>query len=524
MSRTPSYSPAWKRLAAHSTPIAWRSLPALAAIGIVLPCAAQDGTWWVDDDVCPSTGMGTQQEPLCSIQEAIDLARDGDQILVHPGTYDGDLSFQGKALHLRSLAGPAATTILNVGTPYVAAVRFDQGEGPGSILEGFTVRRGRIVIDGASPMIFRNVIRDNDNFLNGGSGGILVTNGSSPIILENSILNNTAGPTVSAAGGITISSSSAWIEGNVIRGNRVIGDSGSNSAGLGIGLSTVTLVGNLIVENRIFDLVGSYGAGLYAQASTVTMIGNTFSGNVAPDGGFGPGEGGAIYLSNGVQASISDTILWGNVASVGQELFVTPVPSTMVTLSYCTIEGGVPGVAGGGTLHEGPGVLSSDPLFVNPLSSDYHIQTGSPMLEVGDPASSLGTDGDGDPRTLDGDGDRVARRDIGWDERNSATVALSGEGGLGGTVTLKTGGLPGSTYTLGYALGGADIPLPPFGSVLLDPATLVLVTTGAVPGNDVLAVPPAPNLIGTRVRFQALVLQLAAGTGSFTRRIDVTIR
>jgi hypothetical protein len=59
-----------------------------------------------------------------------------------------------------------------------------------------------------------------------------------------------------------------------------------------------------------------------------------------------------------------------------------------------------------------------DPLFVDPAAGDYHLQTGSPCINVGtDTAPGLpATDFEGDDRVIDGDNDSTATVDIGADE------------------------------------------------------------------------------------------------------------
>ena len=47
-----------------------------------------------------------------TIQEAIDSALPGDQILVDPGTYQENINFLGKDVTLISTAGPAVTLSL----------------------------------------------------------------------------------------------------------------------------------------------------------------------------------------------------------------------------------------------------------------------------------------------------------------------------------------------------------------------------------------------------------------------------
>lgn len=75
-----------------------------------------------------------------TIQAAINAAVDGDTVLVQPGTYVQKINFMGKAITVRSAAGAAVTTIDGNFTGTV--VRFMNGEGPNSILDGFTIKNG----------------------------------------------------------------------------------------------------------------------------------------------------------------------------------------------------------------------------------------------------------------------------------------------------------------------------------------------------------------------------------------------
>ncbi len=57
--------------------------------------------WFVDDDNCPGPGSGTQADPFCSIQTAIDASVFSAEIVVEPGTYYGSIDFLGRTISLR---------------------------------------------------------------------------------------------------------------------------------------------------------------------------------------------------------------------------------------------------------------------------------------------------------------------------------------------------------------------------------------------------------------------------------------
>ncbi len=59
----------------------------VAAVGALLAVStAQAATIHVDVANCPGPGNGSEAEPYCSIQTAIDNAVDTDEIVVAPGT------------------------------------------------------------------------------------------------------------------------------------------------------------------------------------------------------------------------------------------------------------------------------------------------------------------------------------------------------------------------------------------------------------------------------------------------------
>ena len=75
------------------------------------------------------------------IQLAINEANPGDQISVLPGRYMEAIDFKGKAIRLFSSHGPESTTIDGTGSYHT--IQCISGEGPGTVLDGFTVTGGK---------------------------------------------------------------------------------------------------------------------------------------------------------------------------------------------------------------------------------------------------------------------------------------------------------------------------------------------------------------------------------------------
>ena len=132
-----------------------------------------------------------------TIQGGINLAANGDVVIVEAGTYTGtgnrNISFSGKDITLTSESGPYVTIIdcQNLGQGFL----FVGNEGFGAVLEGFTVKNGNgthggaIYCDGASPTIRYNLFCDN---LAWGSGGAIHARNGSPTVYNNTFDGNGA--------------------------------------------------------------------------------------------------------------------------------------------------------------------------------------------------------------------------------------------------------------------------------------------------------------------------------------------
>jgi parallel beta-helix repeat protein len=170
-----------------------------------------------------------------TIQEAIDAALNGDEIIVRDGIYVENINFLGKAITVRSENGASLTTIYGVEMEVpTAVVTFSTNEGAASVFDGFTVTGGiggfggGISCINSWPTISNCIITGNQTALTGFGGGIFVWYSH---IVENAtitncvITNNMADDT---GGGIYIGGTSPNIT------NCTISDNSSNNGGGGI--------------------------------------------------------------------------------------------------------------------------------------------------------------------------------------------------------------------------------------------------------------------------------------------------
>ncbi len=371
-----------------------------------------------------------------NIQGAINSASNGDIIEVAPGAYRGagnrDIDFQGKAVTVRSSAGPEQTIIDCEGGGH-RGFYFHRAEGPSSVLRGFTITNahvtgsevgGGIYCESSSPTIVGCVIKQCTAVLGGGIGSA----GGEPTILDCTIEDCYADST------------------------RVRAEFG-NGAGIGlIGGSDTTIIGCTIQNN-----VGlGHGAGVYCWQSKAQLSNCDISYNrpVAETEDF---RGGGIFCGgSSSQLILEGCIISNNTADTGSGLFIGPLAnaqqdSTMeyVRITNCTVAnnrlsgasvGGIYAVnsdivisnsivwyndgtdilldnpassspvlySNTGQYYPGPGNMSSPPLFAL-AGTDYHLQSiigcfeplygewvmdssHSPCIDAGDPQDSVGAE------------------------------------------------------------------------------------------------------------------------------------
>src|SRR5438552_19079403 len=82
-----------------------------------------------------------------TIQGAINVANNGDTVLVAPGTYYENINFNGKAVTVTSSGGPSVTII--DGGQNGSVVTFDSGETMSSGLNGVSIQNGYASYNGS---------------------------------------------------------------------------------------------------------------------------------------------------------------------------------------------------------------------------------------------------------------------------------------------------------------------------------------------------------------------------------------
>ena len=307
-----------------------------------------------------------------NIQAGINVAVDGDLVLVSSGTYVENVDFSGKAITVRGESG-AEDTIID-GDQNGSGVLFTCGESRESVLDGFTVRNGtgthwEVYIDywyhsgggifcanSSSPMIINCTISDNICTI---GGGVAFTDSSSATITNCTIVNNSAGTSNGIGGGICCVYSSPTITSCKIFKN----DAPHSGGGIYFEESSPTITNCLVVENN----AGLNGGGICVEDSpSSTIVNCTISANKAD----GTGDG---IDCDGPSPAIANSIIWGNYLS---EIWGGSHPPQ---ISYSDIMGGWPG----------EGNIDEDPLFLkesgpsHPGEWDYHVYLSSPCVDSG---------------------------------------------------------------------------------------------------------------------------------------------
>jgi hypothetical protein len=382
-----------------------------------------------------ATGTTFHTNPTWGIQVFVDTANSGDQIEAAPGTY-GAINFKGKAIRVYSSGGPGVTFIQGWGVngPLVQCVN---GEGSGTILEGFTVTGGHaadgggMYIEDSSPTVTNctfsgNSAADGAGMYNGGgsptvtnctfsgnsadwSGAGMYNAGGSPTVTDCTFSDNSTSSSANRNGGgmcnwgsnptvtnCAFTANSAYYYGGgmynygsipTVTNCTFSGNSGRWGGGMCNDASSPTVTNCAFRDNS-----GWYGGGMYNYSSSNPTVTNcTFWRNSALTNIAGENTGGGIYTESG-SPKVTNCILWNDK---GGEIHGTG------NVTYSDVQDGW-----GGTNN-----INIDPQFAD---ADGRLLPSSPCVDGGDDgAVNVAADLDGNPRIADGDLDGISVVDMG---------------------------------------------------------------------------------------------------------------
>ncbi len=269
-----------------------------------------------------------------TIQEGINVAVDADTVLVQPGTYVENINYYGKNITVASLFLTTQDTTyiyqtIIDGNQSGSVVTFENGETQTAILIGFTITNGYSSTSGGGisciytyPRLENLIIIGNYAAYNG--GGIICGAYANPSFENVIITNNSSG---FAGGGIYCYNYCSPSLKNVL----------------------------------ISDNTSQYGGGICCLENSSPNLGNvTITDNSAAGGG------GGIFCDNSNPIVINS--IFRN--DFPEEIHIN---SGSVTVTYSDIQGG----------WAGEGNIDADPIFEDPLISDYHLQDTSPCIGAG---------------------------------------------------------------------------------------------------------------------------------------------
>ena len=359
-----------------------------------------------------------------TMQDAVNSAQPGDVVLVADGVYTGEGNVNllvGKAITIKSENGREKCTIDCAGTS--RAFTFSGPASSGAVLSGFTITGGNgqthgllsqyedwggaiLILNSGRVDIWDCTLLNNvvSRF-----GGAIASIESSPVISHCIIENNSA---TSGGGGLLIYKDSPEGIAPLVLSSSITHNPGNNPAtnrGGGVYLiqSSATLYNCLIAGN---SATSNGGAFFFTNPGSPSIIYCTISNNSVFGSGNGYG-GGAICSFQKSSLVVNNSILWGNMATTGAEVYLL---NSSLSVSYSDLSRGQQD----GNLYLAPsaqseilwgdGNIDQDPLFV--AEEDYHLSVNSPCIDSAidltnlskavAPLDEFDYDIEGDPRVL----------------------------------------------------------------------------------------------------------------------------
>jgi len=340
-----------------------------ASIAAAAPRAPGSPIWYVDDDTCPSAGAGTEGDPFCRIQDAVDAATAGDEVRVATGLYTGtqmvadsdgyshtQVVFVDKDLTLIGGFDPPDWSTSNPerNVTTIDAERSGRGitlRGPSDIrvtIDGLTVTRGDYTGLGNPDGVGSQACQEDGGDCAGGiyAYGVALT-------LRNSIIFDNIGGTDSGEGGGIFLWELAHSGPTLIENTQIISNSAGNHQGGGLrtyySSVPITVTGCVFRDNSAY-----YGGGatFYNVRAPLTIEDTLFLDNVAAYDGAGAwiriGAPGADILLNRVSfiGNTAETIAALRLSAAGSPTPTFKIVNTIFARNTVSVPSTASGVLG----------------------------------------------------------------------------------------------------------------------------------------------------------------------------------
>jgi hypothetical protein len=255
----------------------------------------------------------------------------------------------------------------------------------------------------SNALIYRCTIANNHSE-NGAPGAHF--SGGSPVVRDSVIEHNDPSDHAATSAVLVGSGCDILFDDCVFRNNDGFASSMEESTGgLGAFDSELTIENCLFFEND-----GAASGAVRLDGSTALVINSVFDSNTASTSGVGAidcnsgsdlavlnctffdnyGYAGALRVSAGAELTVRSSVFW-HVSLPGPEYQIYGSAGSDFTVHYSDVLGG--SLEGGN--------IVSDPLFVDPESGDFHLQSMSPCIDAAYGPYSPSTDFDGNPRVDD---------------------------------------------------------------------------------------------------------------------------
>ncbi|HYK57087.1 MAG TPA: choice-of-anchor Q domain-containing protein, partial [Flavisolibacter sp.] len=253
----------------------------------------------------------------------------------------------------------------------------------------YTVYGGALFVAGGSTELRRTIFKNN-NIAYGNGGAIYSTSNASLKISDSEFSGNQA----TIGGAIFVNNGIPVLDRVLFKDNRSVGSGGALYLGASSSpvLNWVSFIGNssgqhggaiwtsgllkmdnsMFSRNKVNSTAAYYGGAIYAGGGTTILNNISFSNNAIAyvNASATLSYGGAIYRASGT-VNVGNSIFWGNIR--GNQ--VSDQLNANVTVGSSIVQGGYA---------SGTDILFGDPMFMNPLGDDLHLQNGSLAVDAGD--------------------------------------------------------------------------------------------------------------------------------------------